>query len=129
MANVNRLFIGDHPLHGMGAYCSMQNVNVLTADKFQMAWSTLFESLQILSSGFVTLPDWDNSAEWVWSAPFAWQNLGYQPLILLSMPNHRVRLEYLSTSSARVIIDPDFPTTDTDGGNCHFAVTKTRRPA
>lgn len=123
---VDRVLIGDHPTFGMGAYVSQLGVNVMTANKFQMAWSTIFESLQILTSGAVTLPATPSSGI-AYSPAFTWTDLGYYPVIFLSYPQSRTRLQYLSTNSARVGTDWDFGGDDS-GGTCYFVVTRTVRP-
>lgn len=94
---VNRICIGAHPTFGMGAYVSIPTVDVLSANKFQMAWSTLFEQFQILSSGSVVITD-DPA---VWSSSVTWSSLGYYPIIFVSNNKYPVTMEYTSTGSAR----------------------------
>lgn len=124
---VNRILMGEHPTFGMGGYVSVPTVNVMTANKFQMSWSTMFESLQILSSGSVAVPSTSSDSDVNWSAAFTWTDLGYYPVIFVSYPSSRTRLQYLSTNSARVRADGDFGGGDS-GGTCYFVVTRTVKP-
>lgn len=118
---VNRVLIGDHPTFGMGGFVSQLGVDVWTANKFQLSWSSSWESLQIVSSGSVSIPG-DSS----FSATFSWTDLGYYPVILASFSPKRFLLQYLSTNSARIRNDPD--NFSTSAGTCYYVVTKTVRP-
>lgn len=118
---VDRVLLGNHPSLGMGAYISQLGVNVQTATKWQMAWSTLMESLQIVSSGSIIIPEGT-----AFSSVITWPNLGYYPVILASYTPCRFLLDYVTTNSARFRADPDFPG---DGnGTCYYVVTRTVRP-
>lgn len=118
---VDRILLGNHPSFGMGVYVSQLGVNVQTANKWQMAWSTLMESFQIVSSGSVAIPGNTD-----WSPVFTWSNLGYYPVILATHSPNRIRIEYVTTNSARIRNDPD--NFDTASGTCYYIVTRTVRP-
>lgn len=46
-----RILLGNHPTLGMGGYVSKPGIDVTTAGKFGMMWSTVMEQLQIAQSG------------------------------------------------------------------------------
>lgn len=118
---VDRILLGDHPSFGMGAFISQLGVNVQTANKWQMAWSTLMESFQIVSSGSVVIPDGT-----AFSPVFTWPDLGYYPVVLGTHPPNRFLLDYVTTNSARFRNDPD--NFNDDSGTCYYIVTRTVRP-
>jgi hypothetical protein len=93
---VNRILIGSHPTFGMGSYVSIPGVDVLSANKFQFSWSTIYEQFQILQSGSIGVTYGSGAVG------FSWGDLGYYPIIFLSNDKFRLSLQYLSTSSAQV---------------------------
>lgn len=126
---VDRVLIGDHPSFGMGLYVSQPSINVNTATKFQMSWSTLFEQFQIVTSGSAAI-DGDRDDR-NWSATFTWTNLGYYPIIFISCDEYEIELEYLTTSSARMrrAADPlSGMNTSTSDTTAYFIVTRSIKP-
>ncbi len=129
---VNHICMGNHPTFGMGLYVAHPTIDVLLANKFQMAWSTLFEQFQVVATGNVVVAD-DGS----YSSSFSWTNLGYNPIIFISNNKYPLQLEYVSTSSARLRRAPPTagtgsnpPGSDIPSGDvtAYFIVTRSVKP-
>ncbi|MBZ9600764.1 hypothetical protein [Phyllobacterium chamaecytisi] len=131
---VNRILIGNHPTHGLGGFVSVPGVDVLSANKFQMMWSSQQEQLQIVSSGsfLVTAggPGTDDGGAFV---PISWTPLGFTPMILLGCDQFELYLNYTSANSAQVRscsynesrFPVNYPTGNTTG---YYMVTRTPKP-
>lgn len=116
---VNRILLGNHPTFGMGGYVSIPGVDVLSANKFQFSWSTIYEQFQIMQSGSVSI---ESHGGYV---GFSWANLGYYPIVFLSSDKCLLWFQYLSTSSGQVRGE------STDSGSTHtvyYIVTRSIKP-
>lgn len=128
----NRIVLGSHPTLGMGGFVSKPGINVLTAGKFDLMFSTSYEQLQIAQSGsFTIIGNGHNSIQW--SSPISWNPLGFRPLVLLSCDEYEVYFQYLSDNSAharRTLSNPEsasnnFSNTDR---TVYYIVTRTELP-
>lgn len=129
---VDRVLIGDHPVFGIGFYISLPGINVAVATKFQMAFSTIYEQFQIVSTGSITVADSGS-----YTATFSWVNLGYRPIIFLSNEKYPLELEYVTTASARLRRAQSsasngsfWPASDVPSGNvtAYYIVTRSVKP-
>lgn len=93
----NRLLIGDHPTFGPGAFASKPGLNVLSANKFDMMWGTIFDVLQIAQSGSISL-----AREAGNTVNISWSDVGFKPLILWSCDWYELFMTYTSNTSASV---------------------------
>jgi len=96
---VNRILLGAHPTFGMGGFVSVPGVDVFAANKFQFAWSTIYEQFQILQSGSLIVSRSSGNGPWV---GLTWPNLGYFPIIFFSNDKYRLQFQYLSTASGQI---------------------------
>lgn len=96
-----RILLGNHPTLGMGGYVSKPGIDVTTAGKFGMMWSTLLEQLQIAQSGSIIVPG-NGNISISWSGGIVWTALGFRPQILLSCDEYEVFFEYTSDNSGRL---------------------------
>lgn len=124
---VDRILLGDHPLYGMGGYVSIPGVDVKSANTFQLMWSTLQESMQIVTSGSFAV---DGSNTGGTFAPITWPNLGYLPLIMIGCDKYEIVFQYLSLTSGQarnVSYSESLTTLPWIGGATtgYFAVTRT----
>lgn len=107
----------------MGLYVSKPGIDVMTAGKFQMSWSTLYEQFQIVSSGSFIL-DGDQAP-----SVFSWPDLGYFPIIFLTNDRHEMIFQPLTTSSAQVTtFQGDFVSSGNADVPCYYIVTRTPMP-
>ena len=93
----NRLLIGDHPTFGPGAFASKPGLNVMSANKFDMMWGTIFDVLQISQTGSVMLA---LDASQVFN--ISWSDVGFRPLIMWSCEWYEVYMTYTSNTTAQV---------------------------
>ncbi|SFJ55173.1 hypothetical protein SAMN04515648_4563 [Phyllobacterium sp. CL33Tsu] len=126
---VNRILLGNHPTFGMGGFVSQPGVDVLTANKFQFSWSTIFEQFQILQSGSFVVTHGGGNTDGAFVG-FSWANLGYYPLIFLSNDKYKLRLQYLSTSSGQVCVRYSGTTIGMPTGDAtvYYIVTRSIKP-
>lgn len=123
---VNRILLGAHPTFGMGGFVSIPGVDVLSANKFQFSWSTIYEQFQILQSGSLTVTKGGGAVG------LSWADLGYYPIIFLSNDKFRLRLQYTSTASGQVSVDStvgEGPLDEPSGSaTVYYIVTRSIKP-